>query len=328
MAWIKRNLYFLIGGLVALALLGTAGFYLFTKHRQNNELTGKLDAAYGELNRLNQQNPHPGNTKVDNIKIAKEQQRQVRGFITRAGKFFEPVAPIPEGAAITDEMFAAQLRNTIEQLQRAATAAGITLPPHYEFSFSAIKSKISFASGSLRPLAEQLGEVKAVCDILFHAKINSLDSVRRRRVSLDDKDMADYTELPATTNDLGVLVPYELTFRCFSGELAEVLTGFAYSPHGFMVKAVTIEPSAATTAGTPESVGGGFAPPPGIPPSRFVGAEMMMFPGAGAPPVAAPHPYAPPVTPVGRGGLPTVLNERPLRVGLVIELAKLKKAAK
>ena len=54
MAWIKRNLYFLIGGVVALALLGAAVFYLFTKNQMNNELTEKLDAAYGELTQLNQ----------------------------------------------------------------------------------------------------------------------------------------------------------------------------------------------------------------------------------------------------------------------------------
>ena len=42
MAWIKRNLYFLIGGGVALALLGAAIFYLYTQNQKNNELTAKL----------------------------------------------------------------------------------------------------------------------------------------------------------------------------------------------------------------------------------------------------------------------------------------------
>ena len=31
MAWVKRNLFLLIGGLVALALLGLAGFYLYQR---------------------------------------------------------------------------------------------------------------------------------------------------------------------------------------------------------------------------------------------------------------------------------------------------------
>jgi len=323
MAWIKRNLYFLIGGGIALALLGGAGFYLFTQNQRNNELTAKLDETYGVLNQLNQQPILPGNNKVDNIKIAKEQLQQIHGFIKRAGKFFAPVAPIPDSETVTDEAFAAQLRNTIEQLQRSATAASVTLPPHYDFSFSAIKSKISFAPGSLHPLAAQLGEVKTICDILFAAKINALDSVRRVRVSPDDKEMADYTDLPSVTNDLAVLTPFELTFRCFSGELAGVLGGFAYSPYGFIVKTVAIEPAAPVTTTDP-ATGNAAGAPGAMPLQRAPGLESI--PGMVPPAGFAPNPTVGAV-PVVRGGLPTVLNERPLRVSLLLEVVKLKKAA-
>ena len=320
MAWIKRNLYFLIGGIVALALLGAAVFYLVTKNQMNSELSEKLDAAYGELTQLNQQNPHPGNSKVDNIKIAKEQSGRLAGYVARADQFFGSIPSIPDSGEITDAIFAAQLSKTIVELQTAATAASVTLPPRYDFSFSAIKSKMAFATGSLHPLAEQLGEVKAICDVLYRAKINALDSIRRRRVSPDDRELADYTEQPATTNELAVLTPYEVTFRCFSGELAEVLRGFAYSPNGFIVKTVSIDPASALAV-APEAQAA-------VPSTIF--AESLrrrspFEPGIMAPPVVQP---IAPVTPAGRGGLQTFLNERPLRVNLVIELVKLKKSAK
>ena len=45
MAWIKRNLFFVIGGVIALALLGAAGFYDF-KSRSRNE------AAFANLNEI------------------------------------------------------------------------------------------------------------------------------------------------------------------------------------------------------------------------------------------------------------------------------------
>lgn len=320
MVWIKRNLYFLIGGVVALALLGAAVFYLYTKNQLNNELTEKLDAAYGELTQLNQDKLQPGNSKVDNIKIAKEQSGQLRGYVARAGQFFGSIPSIPEGGEIGDAIFAAQLSKTIVELQTAATAASVTLPPRYDFSFNAIKSKMTFAAGSLHPLAEQLGEVKAICDILYRAKINALDSIRRRRVSPDDRELADYTELPATTNELAVLTPYEVTFRCFSGELAEVLRGFAYSPNGFIVKTVSVDPASAMAI-TPDAQA---AATPMIPGEflrrRFGPLEPGMPPFT--PPVVQP---VAPVPPAARGGLQTVLNERPLRVNLVIELVKLKK---
>lgn len=322
MAWIKRNLYFLIGGVVALALLGAACFYLITKNQMNNELSEKLDAAYGELTQLNQQSPHPGSSKVDNIKIAKEQSGQLRGYVTRAGQFFGSIPSIPEGGEIGDAIFAAQLSKTIVELQTAATAASVTLPPDYKFSFNAIKSKMAFAAGSLQPLAEQLGEVKAICDILYRAKINALDSIRRRRVSPDDRDLADYTERPATTNDLAVLTPYEVTFRCFSGELAEVLRGFAYSPNGFIVKTVSIDPASAVLAVTPDAQAVAAAMIPwGQPLRRRIPGPQGLWEA----PVVQPVAPVAPVTPGTRGGLQTVLNERPLRVNLVIELVKLKK---
>jgi hypothetical protein len=320
MAWIKRNLYFLIGGVIALALLGAAGFYLYTQNTQNKDLGAKLDEAYGELNRLNQQKPHPGKGKVDNIKTAEQQHRQLKGFMGQAAKYFTPIEPIPAGQVITDEIFAAQLRNTIEQMQRAADTASIKLPPRYDFSFSAIKSKIAFAADSLPPLAQQLGEVKAICDILFAARINAFDSVRRVRVSPDDKEMADYTDLPATTNDLAVMVPYEVSFRCFSTELAELLTGFAYSPHGIIVKNISIEPAVSTPTVDPAAMNAVGMPaiPPGTP--YYPGAPgLPYYPGAPiTPPVATPA-----STTSGRGGLVTVLNEQLLRINLVLEVIKL-----
>ena len=60
MDWIKRNLYFLIGSLVALALMGLAGWYLYSKWQLNNDILGKLDEQYAELKRLNRAEPPSG----------------------------------------------------------------------------------------------------------------------------------------------------------------------------------------------------------------------------------------------------------------------------
>ena len=40
MDWIKRNLYFVIGSLAALVLMGLAGYYLYSKWQLNNEVLG------------------------------------------------------------------------------------------------------------------------------------------------------------------------------------------------------------------------------------------------------------------------------------------------
>ena len=60
MDWIKRNLYFLIGSLVALALMGFAGWYLYSKWQLNNEILGKLDEQYAKLKAPERAEPPSG----------------------------------------------------------------------------------------------------------------------------------------------------------------------------------------------------------------------------------------------------------------------------
>src|SRR6267154_6818203 len=109
MAWIKRNLGFLIGGVVALALMGMAGWYFYAKWQLNNEILDKLNEQYAKLTRLNQQNPHPGSGPVNNIEEAKKQQEEVRAFIGKTHAYFERIPRIPDSAKVTDQEFSSAL---------------------------------------------------------------------------------------------------------------------------------------------------------------------------------------------------------------------------
>lgn len=351
MDWIKRNLYFVIGSLVALLLMGWAGWYFYSKWELNNSVLVQLDEQYAKLKRLSEQNPHPGSGKVDNIQAAKDQQKQRRAWIRKACEHFQtiPPIPVPESGKVTDREFSAALNRTIDQLQKQATNASVALPPKsstgqtYSFSFEEQRPKLAFAAGSLEPLSVQLGEVKAICDVLFRAKINALDGLRRERVSEDDQrgPQTDYLAEKSVTNELAVLTPYELSFRCFSSELASVLAGFADSPHSLIVKTINVEPAPASAP-----VDQGAAPvmtyqppqPTYVPPPSTPAAEAPMRSGGfedryglrgrrpPPPPVTQPtYTYAPQPVTVARskGGLPTALDERQLKVTMVLVVVKL-----
>jgi hypothetical protein len=302
MAWLKRNLFFAISGIVSLALLVLAGIYDFHSYRDNSTAFDTLNETYSTLQELASQKPSPGNNKVNNIDAAREQEQQLRAWIDQARKNFQPIESVPNSPDVTSEAFAAALRRMIDQLQHEADAADVTLPPQYSFSFEAQRSLVKFAPGSLPPLAVQLGEVKTISEILFAARVNALDGLQRVRVSDDDVagPQADYFDDQSVTNSLAVMTPYMVTFRCFSGELASVLSGFASSSHGFIVKAINVAPAGAGAA--PGSPGGNGSPA-----------------GYGAP--QPPPMMSPP--PTDRGGLVTVLNEQLLRVTLEIEIVKL-----
>jgi hypothetical protein len=297
MGWIKRNLFFFIGGVLAWLLLGAAGFYDYQSWDHNSTAFEQLNEISGKLKEFGDKKPQPGNAKIDNIKMAKEQERQLSDWIVQAGDYFKPIAAIPNTPEVSSEAFAADLRRTIDQLQHEAEAASVQLPPKYGFSFEAQRSIVKFAPGSLSALAVQLGEVKQISEIMFAARVNWLDGIQRVRMSEDDAGgpQTDYIGEFSVTNNLAVLTPYAITFRSFSPELALVLAGLASSPYGFVVKAVNVAPAGAGTQDNSQGM-----------PNR----EGM--------PVS-PMPQNPAMA---RGGLPTVLQEQLLRVTLEVVIVK------
>jgi hypothetical protein len=294
MGWFKRNLFFAIGCILALGLLAAAGYYDYASWDQNQTAFGRLNETYTKLAQLAKQKPSPGDDKVNNIAAANDQTKQLKAWIDQTKKYFQPVPRIPASGPLSNESFGHALTATIKQLQDAAAAANVQLPPQYDFSFTTDVGRLKFADNSLEPLSVQLGEVKTISEIVFSAHVNALDGIQRVSVSDDDKNgpQTDYLNDQPVTTDLGVLTPYQVTFRGFSQEIAQVLEAFAASPHGFVVKAVSVQPAseAAMTAG----------------------ADM----GA-APPTAPPAPVP------GKGGLQTILNEQLLRVTLEVEAVKL-----
>jgi hypothetical protein len=340
MAWIKRNLFFVIGAVVALALIGFAGFYNFSGWKHNADEAEKLKASYEELKRLNSLNPHPGLGKVNNIEMARQQQKEIRDFLAKAYRRFERIPAIPDSAKITSEEYASALRSTIDQLTRDAANNGVTVPSpgptpdkKFTFSFSAQSQRVQF-KGNLEPLAVQLGEVKVIADVLNKAKINSLDQLRRERVSPDDDagTQSDYLDSHSQTNDLAVLAPYEITFRCFSPELADVLAGFANSPHGIVVKSMNVEPAAITMSPDQPPPAVAYVPTPytAAPPPPPIRSESDTFRqryGIGSKDSyrAAPPPtvYATqPIAPAAKTGPKAVLDERQLKVVMLVQIVK------
>jgi hypothetical protein len=205
-------------------------------------------------------------------------------------------------------------------LRTDATNSGVTLPPEYEFGFLAQSRNLSLQSNYLRPLSVQLGEIKAICDVLFQSKINALDALRRERIAPEDAagSATDYIGDKSTTNELAILSPYELTFRCFSPELAAVLTKFSSSEHGFVVKTINVEAEGAAASMTDAS---GNPIPPGSVPGT--GESPLAGPGRLPPFSRMPAPTTATTTPTTPSrGLPVVLDEKKLRVTISLVVVK------
>jgi hypothetical protein len=318
MLWIKRNLFLAVGGLVALLLLGGGVYYLLSAQGRKKSIQEEWEANKAELDRLQAQKPFPN---ADNIKRAKEEADKLRAAAGQLHRFFKPVP----AEKVTGTAFLSYRDNTLAELQRLAEQAKTGLPSrNYSFSFETQKPKTSFGDGTFPAIPEQMAEVKALCRVLFDAHVDPLWNIRRARVSKDDEvsnAASDYLALRVETNAATgtVTSPYELTFGCLSSDLSLVLQGLGASTHGFIVKAIHVEPAAQAAANAPggnPAVGPG--PPPGNPPPRRIPgrppAGRLPPPAAGVPPAAAR---------AGAGDRPVVLlKESRLKVTLLIYVIK------
>jgi hypothetical protein len=295
MSWAKRNIYFLISAIVAVALLGAAGWYCYTSWEANNANWEQLNGAYSQLETIAQNNPGAGNKTVNNIETAHGQTKDVRERIAMARKFFRPVPSIPNTNHFDDRMMAFAVRETIARLRATAGQHNVVLPLDFAFSFSLQQQKVVYDPKSWDQLSKQMGEVQSICDVLYNARVASLDSVQRERTADDINTMQggaqpDYVDSVSVTNGDIVITPYQVTFRCFTPELGAVLSGFANLPHTIVVKAMTIQPEELTS--TFES---------GMPQQGMYGNRA--------------------VTTVG--GVPVVIDEKKLKVTMLLDFVKM-----
>ena len=302
MGWIKRNLFFVIGGVIALGLLGAAGFYIYKGWSRNNDAIASLSQAVETLKGLTGKTPSPGNNKIDNYKAANEENQALQAWMAKAQTYFKPIASIPDSTNVDGATYSSALQKTIEKLQHETDEAGVMVPQKFGFSFTAEKDRVTFDPNGLNRLAEQLGEVKALSEILFAARINAIDSIQRVRVSDDDTGgpQADYTDQLPVTNTLAVVTPFVISIRCFTPELSRVLASLATSSSPFIVRSVNVQRAASALS-----------------------ASVAGAPGNPYPPMTAGMPSTAMAQAAGKGGLPTVLKEQLLSITIEVDLVKL-----
>ena len=327
MLWIKRNLFLACGSVVAIALLIVGVLYVSAGLSKNKQLGDEVEGTRTRLNNIyNSPEPFPHAT---NINTAKAEAAKLRGALTKAKKYFAPV----QAERVDVRAFRTLLGKTIEDLRGAAREARTLLPsPSYAFSFETQKLKTDFGPGTFPGVPEQMMEVKALGTVLFGARVHAISYIRRARVSADDKASTigiDYLA-PVLANQTIALAsaeshPYELSFDCFSPELAQVLNALARSPHGFTVKALMVEPRGGQIADA-----GGFgmaaaevAPPPamgGRPPSG--GPARRGGPDGRMPPPMRPGPGAGSARPAVSDGPIILLDPKLLRVTMLVYAIK------
>jgi hypothetical protein len=328
MIWLKKNLFWVVGGVAALGLLGGAFFYLYTNMQSEKEIDEQLRQKLAKGQDL----INAGSAGNEGIQTVKQDQQRVETLLNDVRKFFSPISYPP---VKDSHEFRLLLDRTIEQLERDAKETAVSLPPKYAFSFKPQSEAVQFDSANLRPLAMQLAEISTICQIVFKAKVHSIENIRRVPIAREDTGQNDYIDKKAVTNALEIHMPYEFTFRSFSAEFGAVVEGLARSSHCFLIKSLNAETttpvSSTETPAVPTMLPGApyFNPynrygVPGQGSSGDSGMSRMMSRYG---PRYAPQPETPPpqlAAPPIKTGPVILLEEKPLRVTMTIEAVRLR----
>jgi hypothetical protein len=345
MNWLKRNLFLVIGSAVTLVLLGLAGFYLYTQIEKESTVSAQLETQINDWRRLTSRVP---SVTEENIALARAEQKKLAELSRATQRFFNPATTLTN---IDTPTFRHLLDTTLFDLEQSARRHGVALPPDYAFTVDWIRRSVVFDQAELLPLAWQLAEIRALCEMLYEARVHSLVRLRRVPVSTRDQGSNDFLQgVKPVTNDVtrAVVMPYEITFQGFTAEMAEVINVFQRSPYPVIVKLIDVESGGPPPAPIDAPVGAPaqplrYAPPP-TRPGATTGEDLMRSrygqapggardpyggrgggladryrptPGVGTAPVLVPQ--------VGttRRGPETVLEEELLKVTMTVEVVRL-----
>jgi len=318
MAWIKRNLFFVISLVVGVCLIGAAGYFVYATFSANSDARDQYTGALNDYTQLQQKKPYPS---PENIQLAKEDSVRVAALVTNLGKVF---VNFPPAAAVAEpRQFINYLNTNLVELRAGASNANVALPsPEYDFTFADAVGVVSFNPASFRPWMEQVEEIRAILEVLYSARVNSLDILQRTPVAGEATGTTDFLDVPGISNQVEVVSPYRIAFRGFSDEIAKVLKGFAESRHCFLIKDLRVESSRGVAQGA------GFGQP-----APMQQEQVNPFgPGAGRFPGRqnqgpGPRPNMPggpgtAVAPAATGPV-TILKPMPLFVTMRVDVVKL-----
>jgi len=297
-------LIFVISMAAGLILTGICGWLFAADLKANAKVSHDYQSDANMFNRLQGKPLFPSEANIAHATNDTSRLQALRAELR--GKF----APFPPPPKEDEKGFSSYLEDTISELKAKAAEDAVILPDGESFAFTDQRNKLKYPAENIQPWMQQLAEIKALCDILFSAKINSIVSFRRVPVTTNDlfTTQTDYLPTRIMTTPLGTVTPYKIEFRGFTRELADVMKGLAESSNCFVINNMVVKLAGLREGEQNQSENQPVATPPPVtppPPSRRGTTTTPGRRGTGATPGqnpgTTPTPPTPPTPPNTRG---------------------------
>lgn len=325
MVWIKRNLFVVIGGVVAVALLAVAVVFAQAAKQKQSDATQSLQSYTNSVNALLNARPFPNDEAIEKFE---EESKVIQQFSRDAEQLFE-YKPLER---MGGQQFKIHLLKALVQLQADATNSNVTIPDQYQFTFAHLVPMPNLVPYSIEPLQESLADIQNLCKILYESKVHALEDIQRfpayprepGRIGLS----FDYWPRTNVTSSEAVFksTPYAFRFRGFTSELTEVLNRFASADRFYVVRKIDVAQAggvrrpgmAGMGAGMDDGEAGGDGSPAGV----TAGATLTLAQRMQLMQIRAQQQQL-----TLRSGAPpalrTVVDEKPLRITVVLDVVKL-----
>ena len=286
--YLKRHVIGIVGLVLAIAF-GVSGFMMMGKAK---DAIGAVETDFAakkdQRSNLEKGQALGGSqgVKLDskNVDAADDEAEIHRTFIKEAGEVIREDTVDPMGseefmvylANVLDEMNQ-RAREALVQIQRDSTNATIRIP--YNFTFMNLRSVPVIAKNRIPELQVQLKDIRAISGVLFRSRVRSIESLQRTRVTIEDLTAGGSSDFldnrSKYTNNVSVVRPYRVSFKCLSGGIAKTLNGFASEKNFVVIRKMEVTQvanQAPTTGGF--GFGGGMGGPPGVGGSVNTGGSL------------------------------------------------------
>lgn len=239
MVFLKRNLFWIIGGVISAGLLAGAWIFMSGANEKRDTALGELEQYTNVVNRLASTSPYPSREMIDKIN---RDTVAVKSFTTNAESLFRYRKP----QRMPSQQFKVHLINALVALQSAATNYNVVLPANFNFTFKHLLPMPNLLPYSIEPLSIQLRDIQEIAQILFESRVHSIHTFSREPAYAREPggavlmyDVATRTNL---TTDKAVFTstPYRFSFSGFTTELTEVLNRFARAKRFYVVKKIEV----------------------------------------------------------------------------------------